>query len=64
MKRTAFFISDGTGSLTPGSPADVVLVDAPSLDAWLSTWRAEPVRRTVIAGETVWERRDGSGTEG
>ncbi|PAP81365.1 imidazolonepropionase [Rubrivirga sp. SAORIC476] len=57
-------LADGTGSLTPGSPADVALVDAPSLDAWLSTWRAEPVRRTVIAGETVWERRDGSGTEG
>lgn len=60
----ALRLADGTGSLTPGSPADVALVDAPSLDAWLSTWRAEPVRRTVIAGETVWERRDGSGTEG
>ena len=60
----ALHLADGTGSLTTGSPADVVLVDAPSLDAWLSTWRAEPVRRTVIAGETVWERRDGSGTEG
>ena len=60
----ALHLADGTGSLTSGSPADVVLVDAPSLDAWLSTWRAEPVPRTVIAGETVWERRDGSGTEG
>ena len=51
----ALRLADGTGSLTPGSPADFATVDAPSLDAWLSTWRAEPVRRTVIAGETEWE---------
>ena len=55
----ALCLSDGTGSLAPGAPADVALVDAPSLDVWLATWRAEPVARTVVAGETVWEAADG-----
>ncbi len=55
----ALRLTDGTGSLTPGAPADLAVVDAPSLDVWLSTWRAEPVARTVIAGETAWERREG-----
>lgn len=48
----------GPGSLVPGAPADVAVFDAPSLGAWLAGWRAEPAMRTVIAGETVWERGD------
>ena len=47
---------DGPGSLVPGAPADFAVFDAPTLDGWLSRWRAEPARRTVVAGETVWER--------
>ncbi|WP_420456051.1 imidazolonepropionase [Rubrivirga sp.] len=50
----ALRLDDGTGSLAPGAPADFAVLDAPSLDVWLSTWRAEPVARTVIAGETAW----------
>lgn len=49
---------DGPGSLVPGAPADLAVWDAPTLDVWLSTWRAEPALRTVIAGQTVWERGD------
>ena len=52
----ALRLGDGTGSLVPDGPADFAVVDAPSLDVWLATWRAEPVLRTVIGGETVWER--------
>ena len=47
---------DGPGSIVPGAPADFAVFDAPTLDGWLSRWRAEPARRTVVAGETVWER--------
>jgi len=51
----ALRLSDGTGTLAPGAPADVALFDAPTLDAWLAGWRAEPALRTVIGGETVWQ---------
>lgn len=53
---------NGPGSLVPGAPADFAVFDAPSLDIWLATWRAEPALRTVIAGETVWQRGDGDAT--
>lgn len=46
----------GVGSLTPGAPADFAIFAAPSVDAWLSGWSAAPAERTVIAGETVWQR--------
>jgi imidazolonepropionase len=51
----ALRLDDGTGSLVPGSPADLAVVDAPSLATWLAGWRAEPAVRTVIGGRTVWE---------
>ncbi len=50
----ALRLDDGTGSLTPGAPADLAVVDAPSLATWLAGWRAEPAVRTVIGGKTVW----------
>lgn len=50
----ALRLDDGTGSLTPGAPADLAVVDAPSLATWLAGWRAEPAVRTVIGGATVW----------
>ena len=46
---------DGPGSLAPGAPADFAVLDAPTLDAWLAGWHAQPALRTVIAGETVWQ---------
>lgn len=46
----------GIGTLALGAPADFAVFDAPSLNAWMSGWRAEPARRTVIGGETVWAR--------
>ena len=52
----ALRLGDGTGSLAPGSPADLAVFDAPTLATWLSGWRAEPAARTVVAGRTVWER--------
>ncbi|WP_412068868.1 imidazolonepropionase [Rubrivirga sp. IMCC43871] len=54
----ALRLSDGTGSLVAGAPADFAVFDAPTVDGWLSSWRAEPALRTVIGGETVWQRGD------
>ncbi|MDT7856277.1 imidazolonepropionase [Rubrivirga sp. S365] len=50
---------DGVGTLVPGGVADVAVFEAPSLDAWLAGWRAEPAARAVAAGETVWMRDEG-----
>ena len=52
----ALALTDGTGSLVPGAPADAAVFDAPSLDAWLAGWDTRPAVRTVIGGETVWGR--------
>jgi len=46
---------DGIGSLLPGYAADVAVLDAPTLDAWLYAFSPSDVLRTVIAGETVWK---------
>ncbi|WP_412061839.1 imidazolonepropionase [Rubrivirga sp. IMCC45206] len=54
----ALRLTDGTGSLIPGAPADFVVFDAPTVDGWLSSWRAEPALWTVIGGETAWQRGD------
>ena len=58
----ALGLADGTGSLTPGAPADLAVFDAPSLDAWLASWRAEPALRTVAGGRVAWERGDARAT--
>ncbi|HYE57151.1 MAG TPA: imidazolonepropionase, partial [Rhodothermales bacterium] len=44
------------GSLEPGKVADVVVLDASSVEAWLYDFRPGPVARTIIGGETVWEK--------
>ena len=41
------------GSLLPGFAADWVELDAPSVDAWLYSFRHDAVRATAIAGEVV-----------
>ena len=57
----ALGLSDGTGSLVTGAPADLAVFDAPTLDAWLAGWDARPAVRTVIGGETVWGGETGDG---
>lgn len=49
----ALRLSD-VGSLTPGAHADVVVIDAPGMDQWMTDFRPDAVRRVVIGGETVW----------
>ena len=44
------------GSLVPGARADVAVLDAPGLDRWLYAFQPREAVRTVIGGETVWER--------
>ncbi|MEO0558418.1 MAG: imidazolonepropionase [Bacteroidota bacterium] len=46
---------EGVGSLVPGFAADLAILDAPTLDAWLYAFSPSDALRTVIAGETVWE---------
>jgi imidazolonepropionase len=45
---------DDVGSIRPGFRADLAVVDAPSVDAWLYRFRPDAVARTIIGGETVW----------
>ena len=47
---------DGVGSLVPGYVADVAVLEASTLDCWLYAFSPDDALRTVIAGETVWER--------
>ena len=47
---------DDVGTLVPGARADLAVLDAPDLDRWLYAFRPGHVVRTVIGGETVWER--------
>ena len=42
------------GSLEPGKRADFVVLDAPSVDAWLYDWCEDAPVRVVIGGETAW----------
>ncbi len=42
------------GSLEGGKAADFVVIDAPSVDAWLYNWRENAALRVVIGGETRW----------
>ncbi len=44
------------GSLEPGKRADFALIDAPDVNHWLYHFRPNACVRTVIGGETVWER--------
>ncbi|HVS64008.1 MAG TPA: imidazolonepropionase [Thermoanaerobaculia bacterium] len=44
------------GSLEPGRAADLVLVDAPSVEHWLYHFRPDTVLETWIAGERVYRR--------
>lgn len=43
------------GSLEAGKQADFAVIDAPDIAQWLSHFRPNACRRTVIGGETVWE---------
>lgn len=45
---------DDVGSLLPGFPADLAVVDAPTLDAWLYHGPATPITETRIRGRVVW----------
>lgn len=44
------------GTLTPGAWADVAVLDAPSVEAWLYRFRPGTVRETLVAGRTVYRR--------
>ena len=46
---------DGVGSLLPGFAADLAILDASTVDEWLYAFSPADARRTVIAGDTVWE---------
>ncbi|MEM6327173.1 MAG: imidazolonepropionase [Bacteroidota bacterium] len=50
----ALRLHETVGSLLPGFAADVALVDAPSVDAWMYDFRPDAIARTIYAGETVW----------
>jgi imidazolonepropionase len=42
------------GSLVPGARADLAVIDAPGLDAWMYHGPATPVVATVIGGRSAW----------
>ena len=44
---------DAVGSLVPGFAADWVEIDAPSVDAWMYSFRHDAVARVGVAGEPV-----------
>ncbi|MGB7211128.1 MAG: imidazolonepropionase [Gemmatimonadales bacterium] len=47
---------EGTvGSLEPGKQSDFAVIDAPDVAQWLSHFRPNACRRTVIGGVTAWE---------
>jgi imidazolonepropionase len=50
----ALKMEDRIGSLEPGKAADMAVLDAPTVEAWLYDYRPGPVARTIIGGETVW----------
>ena len=52
----ALRLDDRIGSLEPGKAADLVVLDAPSVDAWLYRFRPDAVAETVIGGRTVFLR--------
>ena len=52
----ALLLHETVGSLLPGYAADFAIVDAPSVEAWMYDFRADAVRETVIAGQSVWCR--------
>jgi imidazolonepropionase len=54
----AIGMEDEVGSLEPGKRADFAVIDAPDVNHWLYHFRPNACVRTVIGGETVWERRD------
>ncbi len=47
------------GSLEPGKRADFAVIDAPDVNHWLYHFRPNACVRTVLGGETVWERESG-----
>ena len=47
---------DGVGTLVPGAHADLCIVDAPSLDAWMYHGPGTPIAETVIGGQSAWTR--------
>ena len=55
----AIGLQDEVGSLERGKRADFAVIDAPDVNHWLYHFRPNACVRTVIGGETVWERGDG-----
>ncbi|MFQ5679737.1 MAG: imidazolonepropionase [Gemmatimonadota bacterium] len=49
-------MEDEIGSLEVGKAADFALIDAPGVETWLSHFRGNACRMTVVGGEIVWER--------
>ena len=47
--------ADRAGSLQPGYPADLAIIDAPSLNHWLYHFRANACMRTMKNGRWVYE---------
>lgn len=52
----ALALDAGIGSLEAGKQADFAVIDAPDIAQWLSHFRPNACRRTVIGGATVHER--------
>ncbi|MEM1043803.1 MAG: imidazolonepropionase [Bacteroidota bacterium] len=57
----AIKMDDAVGSLEAGKRADFAVIDAPDVNHWLYHFRPNACLRTVIGGETVWERRGDEG---
>ncbi|HET7024512.1 MAG TPA: imidazolonepropionase [Gemmatimonadales bacterium] len=50
----ALALEETIGSLQPGKQADFAVIDAPEVAQWLSHFRPNACRRTVIGGVTAW----------
>ena len=52
----ALRLHGSVGSLLPGFAADIAVVEAPSIEAWMYDFHSDAVSQTVISGDTVWAR--------